>query len=234
MGQALQTVAKTVHIALTPVSALVWGYDQIKDFVSKKVSEKLQYTPIERIESPSPNVAGPALEALRYVGYEENLRELFANLLATSLDAETAKQAHPSFVEILKQVTPDEAKILVTISDGRSIPILTIRSEEDEKKRSGFDAYRHLCVVGLESGCDSPDLTPKYLDNLARLGLISIYYDSSYTDKDLYKPIKEHIQFDQLINNVKSGGRHPKIVEGRASLTELGKMFCQACVISRV
>ena len=36
IGQALQTVAKTVHIALAPVSALVWGYDKIKDFVSQK------------------------------------------------------------------------------------------------------------------------------------------------------------------------------------------------------
>lgn len=27
VGTALQTVAKTVHIALAPVSALVWGYD---------------------------------------------------------------------------------------------------------------------------------------------------------------------------------------------------------------
>ena len=27
LGVALQTVAKTVHIALAPVSALVWGYD---------------------------------------------------------------------------------------------------------------------------------------------------------------------------------------------------------------
>ena len=37
LGKALQTVAKTVHVALAPVSALVWGYDQIKDFVSTKV-----------------------------------------------------------------------------------------------------------------------------------------------------------------------------------------------------
>jgi len=42
VGKALQTVAKTVHIALAPVSALVWGYDQIKEFVSTKVSDRLK------------------------------------------------------------------------------------------------------------------------------------------------------------------------------------------------
>ena len=35
IGKALQTVAKTVHIALAPVSAMVWGYDQIKDGSSR-------------------------------------------------------------------------------------------------------------------------------------------------------------------------------------------------------
>src|SRR5258707_14575419 len=88
VGVGLQTVAKTIHVALAPVSALVWGYEQIKDFVSTRVAEKLKDVPPERITSPDPHVVGPALEALRYTGHEENLRELYANLLATSLDAD--------------------------------------------------------------------------------------------------------------------------------------------------
>lgn len=99
IGKALQTVAKTVHIALAPISALVWGYEQISEFVGRRVTEKLKNVPPERIQTPSPNVAVPALEALRYTGHSEPLRELFANLLATSLDSETARNAHPSFVE---------------------------------------------------------------------------------------------------------------------------------------
>ena len=65
IGTALQTVAKTVHVALAPVSALVWGYDQIKDFVSTKVADRLKNVPPENIVTPKPNVAGPALESLR-------------------------------------------------------------------------------------------------------------------------------------------------------------------------
>jgi hypothetical protein len=234
IGQALQTVAKTVHIALAPISALVWGYDKIKDFVTSKVAEKLQETPTERIQPPSPHVAGPALEALRYTGHEEDLRELFANLLATSLDSATSKEAHPSFVEMIKQITPDEAKILHVISDGRAIPVITIRSDESEQNRAGVDAFRHLCMIGIVAECRSPELTPNYLENLVRLGLLDLRYDSTYKNKELYDPIKEHHQFDELMNSVKKSGRHPRIVEGRSHLTELGKMFCKACVISRV
>ena len=58
LGKGLQTVAKTVHIALAPVSVLVWGYDQIKDFVSTKVADRLKNVSPENIITPKPNVAG--------------------------------------------------------------------------------------------------------------------------------------------------------------------------------
>ena len=90
VGKALQTVAKTVHVVLAPVSALVWGYDQIKEFVSTKVAERLKNVPPENLVTPKPNVAGPSLEALRYTGHETSLSDLYANLLATAMDTSTA------------------------------------------------------------------------------------------------------------------------------------------------
>src|SRR5947207_379089 len=75
-ARALQTVAKTIHIALAPVAALVWGYDTIKEFVSTRVAEKLAGVPAENIRTPEPHVVGPALEALRYTGHQGTLREL--------------------------------------------------------------------------------------------------------------------------------------------------------------
>lgn len=94
IGVALQTVAKTIHILLAPVSGLVWGYDQIKDFIGTRVAEKLRSVPGDRLRTPEPNIAGPALESLRYTGHNEELRELYASLLATAMDAQT--MAHGS------------------------------------------------------------------------------------------------------------------------------------------
>lgn len=128
-GKALQTVAKSVHVALAPVSALVWGYDQIKDFVSTKVAERLRNVSPENVVSPKPNVAGPALEALRYTGHESSLSDLYANLLAASMDKATASGAHPAFVEIIKQLTPDEAKLVSLFIHPMAFPIITVRWE---------------------------------------------------------------------------------------------------------
>jgi len=80
VGTALETVAKTIHIALAPISALVWGYEQLKEFISTRVAEKLEGVPEEKIQTPDPTIAGPALESLKYTGHKEDLRELYANL----------------------------------------------------------------------------------------------------------------------------------------------------------
>ena len=111
-GKALQTVGRTVNAALLPVRGLVWGIEKIEEFVQTKVTKKLSNTPVENICPPDPAVAGPALESLRYTGHKESLSELYANLLASAMDKETAKTAHPGFVEIIRNMSADEARLL--------------------------------------------------------------------------------------------------------------------------
>jgi hypothetical protein len=124
LGVALATIAKTVNVALSPISGVIWSYETIKDFVSTKVSQKLENVPPENIETPNPMVAGPALEALKYAGHEENLRNMYANLLANALDKETKNNAHPSFVEVIKQISPGEAALLLLISERSQYPVI--------------------------------------------------------------------------------------------------------------
>ena len=47
IGQSLETVTKVVNIALSPIKALVWGYDKIEEFITTSVSEKLKNIPEE-------------------------------------------------------------------------------------------------------------------------------------------------------------------------------------------
>lgn len=112
VGTALQTVAKTVHIALAPVSVLIWGYDQIKDWVQKTVTEKLKDVPPEEIVPPRVAVAGPTIEALRFAAEEPTMRELYANLLATSMTAKRQGKAHPAYVDIIRQLEVIDVHVL--------------------------------------------------------------------------------------------------------------------------
>lgn len=239
VGIALQTVAKTMHIALAPVSALVWGYDQLKDFLSTRVAEKLKDVPPECIATPKPNVAGPALEALRYSGHEESLREMYANLLAASMDIRTAQGAHPSFVEIIKQLTPDEARLLQLFAKPRPLPLVTVRKTfkvETSTEWGGWNLLTNFSLLGWEAGCEYPALAPTYLNNLCRLGLAEVLTGQEYSVPRLYDEIENHIIIQELKLNFELNNLDDKFtikfVRGLLRVSELGHLFSNTCVVS--
>ncbi|WFB36035.1 DUF4393 domain-containing protein [Kiritimatiellota bacterium B12222] len=232
IGKSLETVAKTVNVALAPLRALVWGYDQIEGFVSKNVTEKLRNTPKEEIISPSPNVAGPALEALRYAGHEESLRELYANLLASSMDAATASTAHPGFVEILKQITPDEAKLLVILAPNRPLPLLNVRAENKDRNMGGRDVLVNFSLYGEEAGCEHVHLTPSYLDNLSRLGLIEVPTFYEYKYPNVYAPLENHPTVKAVKEQIEQTDTMRCVIQKRGiRVTQLGRQFINSCVV---
>ena len=58
----------------------------------------------------------------------EELRNMYANLLAASMLKDEKENAHPSFVEIIKQLSPDEAKLLKKISEsGDAYPLIDVK-----------------------------------------------------------------------------------------------------------
>lgn len=231
-GKALVTVAKTVNVALAPFKVLVWGYEQIEVFVSSRVADKLQNTPKEEIVTPKLNVAGPALESLRYAGHEESLRELYANLLAASMDSLTSIEAHPGFVEILKQITPDEAKILKLFVDKRPFPLLDVRKEFTEVSKGWQNVLTSFSTLGEEAGCENASFTPSYLDNLSRLGLIELPQDCSYTAPNVYDHLENH---PTVIVHKKKLENSPNLkfnIKRRvAEATHLGRQFINICVV---
>lgn len=233
VGAALQTVAKTLHILLAPVSGLVWGYDKIRDFVGEKVAQKLSGVPAEELRSPEPHVAGPALEALRYTGYQESLRDMYANLLATSIDTKTAQHAHPAFVEIIRQMSPDEALIVRALASRGAVPTIDIRAEK-KASNVGHWRLRHFSLLPYEAQCASPNLGSNYLVNLARLGVIEIrerYRLQADDGTNLYSPLLDFPDVRLLKEQLDaSTDQKPSIAYGAVMFTQLGDQFCSACV----
>lgn len=234
VGVALQTVAKTIHILLAPVSGLVWGYDQIKDFVGTRVAEKLSSVPKERLRTPEPNIAGPALESLRYTGHKEELRELYASLLATAMDAENMAQAHPAFVEMIRQLSSDEAKIVRSLAYSGARALIDVRDHQDIPPAGGHWVLKHFSMVPYETDCATPGFGSAYMVNLQRLGLVELrenYQLNPRNDVDQYQVLLDHPTIKSLSEEIKQvPGHRPVIWRGAVHLTPLGRQFCQACV----
>jgi hypothetical protein len=233
IGKGLCTIAKTVHLALAPVAALVWGFDQIKDYAHKRVAEKLERVPPERIATPSPSVAGPALEALRYNGHDPDLREMYATLLATAMDTETALTAHPAFVEIIKQLTPDEAKLLRWFSGPEQpLPVIKVSAGLGQGK-GAVAVMENFSLLGEKAGCVASGLTSSYLTNICRLGLIQIP-DSFYADETVYDELLSHPHIMLVKQAIAARGRVFEVNKRIIEVTPLGRQFIDACVQSKV
>ena len=230
VGKGLQTIARTVNLALEPFNGLVWGYDQIKEFISAKLAEKLKDTPQENISPPKASIAGPLLESLRYIGSESSLSELYANLLATAMDKSTAPEAHPAFVELIRQMTSDEAKIMELFLSRDAYPLISIRAEL-KNQSGGYDHTVLINDLGESAQCERPEMSPFYIDNLRRLGLVELPSSYFLHDEGGFNKLESSAETNEILENIKLNPElNPRIIRGGVKLSPLGHLFIKACI----
>lgn len=155
---------------------------------------------------------------------------MYATVLANSMDKFTKEGIHPGFVEIIKQLSSDEAKILRYMHLRTTLPIITLRFEDE--KGAGFDVIKNYSDVGELINCVVPHNIGLYFDNLQRLGLISIDNTVALLDKNLYAPLKNN---EYILDEMKQAKDRPDqnkavLKEGVVVLSDYGKAFCKACV----
>jgi hypothetical protein len=234
VGKALETVAKTINLALAPIAALVWGYDQIKYFISTRVAEKLKDVPLSNIQTPNPTVVGPALEALRYTGHEEVLREMYANLLASAINVDTAKYAHPAFVDIIKNMTSDEAKIMNQMALVESEALISMKAVINVSGTFNY-VLNNYSGIARKTGCSLPDYISNYIDNLCRLGLLEIPSGLTLANQDMYDKLinDPYIQDLKKLHEKKPGVVRVVIENKGLAITDFGKQFSKACILPK-
>jgi hypothetical protein len=233
IGKSLETVTKTVNIALAPIKALVWGFEQIEQYVSKRVAEKLSKIPEENIVTPSPQIAGPAVEALRYTGHDENLRELFSNLLATAMDKETVHKAHPGYVDIIKNISSDEAILLSAFTTRSNYPLIDVQAKFREGKVGYNLMYTKYSHLHKRIKVNRPDLMPSYIDNLCRLGILEVPSGIHMTAPNIYEPLENDVDLYSLKETIEKMNCDVDFNRGVVKPTSFGTLFIQNVVIEK-
>jgi abortive infection alpha-like protein len=229
-GQELEVIAKAVGIALAPLHVLVWGYERIGVFIEQKVSEKLQNVPAKHIVSPVLTVAGPLIEALRFAGDDEVLRELYANILANAMDSMTSNLAHPAFIEILKNLSSDEALLLKAFIQTNSFPIIDIQIS-DEGQQGYVPAIASFGIFHKGLGMRNENLLPNYLENLCRLGLLEIPETLHLQAEELYKPLIEDPYITEAQQKLMTNfNKISKIKKRMVGITYFGNQFVNIVV----
>ncbi|HVR95446.1 MAG TPA: DUF4393 domain-containing protein [Thermoanaerobaculia bacterium] len=172
LGQSLLVVAKTVNVALSPLSATVWGFDRIRDWLLATLTRKLSKTPVGQIQTPPRQIAGQVLLNLQFVIDEEYLREMYANLLASAMDSSSAGKAHPAYVSILQQISSDEARLLSFLG---KLPReeLSWAEQHEEGMAKSIPIEGKWLYVCSQAGVVNLENAGAYLDNLLRLRIFT-------------------------------------------------------------
>lgn len=229
LGKGFLTLAKTVNMALSPLSGMVWGYEKISQYLESSIANKLKGVSEERIIIPDPSVAGPAIEALRFTAHNEEIREMFSSLLATAMNSDIAEKAHPSFVEIIKQLSPDEAKLISNIPHNGLFPLVGVNSVEKKEFGGFYVLKKNFSNLPYILNCSHPEMTSSYFENLDRLGLISIDTVTRILEEDTYRPLEEHLVIQSVVASVRDPLREANIIRYSFSRTEFGEKFINAC-----
>lgn len=236
LGRGLETVARTINAALIPLRAAIWGMDKIERWLIPSLAENLRGVPEDRIQVPSPLIAGPTIEALRFAASEETLREMYSKLLAAAMDAETARGAHPAFVDVLRQLTSDEARILgvlaAGLADRDAYPLVEIRAQRKDPEAGWSRSLTNFSTIARDAGCTAPDLCATYLENLARSGLIEMQ-DHTLVDKSGYEEIEQTEIVLRVVASLEAeDDRSPEIHRSAFAITNFGRQFLETCVLS--
>ena len=120
--------------------------------------------PPEKFVEPEPYIVGSAMLAMTFTLDCEELRNLYANLLASSMNSDIKDNVHPAFTEIIKQLSPDEARIMEYISNVGLIPFVHIHTRIGEK--SYRMEYQYITNIPERVNIQNQKKIPEYIENL--------------------------------------------------------------------
>lgn len=235
IGKSLKTLGGVINVALAPLAAMVYGYEKIKDQLSVRLEKRLSKINPENIVTPRLQIVGPLLDKYKYVHDNEELSEMFINVLANAMDRDNVQKAHPSFVNVISELSPDEARLIKTIHNEHVLPKLDVKSTPNVPENSGyFLILENFTLLGDKANLVYPDLTSSYISNLERLQIISCSagsFQESYTHQEHYAPLENDPRIIALLKKYKVSNKI-EIVRGIIRITDFGKLFIQGVVQS--
>lgn len=204
LGKVGVDLAKTARLLLAPLQIAATFQDRLERFLCE-MNERIPET--RRIEV-APEISGPAIESMRFIDESNVLWSLFKEVLYKSADQKYVELVHPSFVQIIKQLTRDEAFLLLKLDEVSFHIVDTMRYNQAEN--SFFNREVEKSTIPTEDLL-SPDSMSIYYSHLESLSLVTW-------------PITK--QEPIYANGVQVAIRRFSQID----LTDFGKLFISACV----
>ena len=109
-----------VSLAFTPVMMLKSKRDIYLEKYVADLKQKVDKISEENLIEPPAHIVGPALEDIGKYYYDvQHVKEMYANLICSSLNKEKIEMIHPSYLQIIKSMSPLEADLFQNYFTGK-------------------------------------------------------------------------------------------------------------------
>lgn len=209
------------------------------DAYKNDILQEISQIPPEKIKEPALNIIGPAIEASKYYIDDETIRQMFAKLISASMNTDSDTSIHPSYVEVIKQMTPTDALVLKSLASNNnsgSIANLSVTVSTGGTKTVFTNLY-----LGTEKITDQNQIGLS-LSNLSRLGVLELDHSKQSADESTYDAFKDISQYAALKLHISQNNSTittqndvqklsgPNVEKGIARLTAFGTNFCEICL----
>ena len=229
-GKTAALVPQTINAALVPLRQWIAQREYNLAETEKLIAEKMANVSAEKIITPEPYVAIPAIQAISYCMNNEELRNLYANLLSKSMNIDTKNSVHPAFVEIIKQLSPMDTNIFNSSYTCVIKPLIDLEiifpKNDGGGSKIAFNNLSWITKYSFEKVSIS-------IDNLSRLKLISIS-NHWYINDEHYMLVKNSSAYKMChsaLTKALKPGQEINEIKKVLDVTEFGKQFYKICAI---
>lgn len=137
-------------------------------WLAARVEELTKEVPPEKLVDPDPRIIGPIIMDIGLSVDEDEIKEMYAKLASADINADTKNLAHPSFVEIIKQMSVTDTKVLEAMVRHESIFVARMKNLHGP----GDITLGQILSFEVKGVSDADALFSIY--NLTRLGVVEM------------------------------------------------------------
>ncbi len=228
VGKLAARIPRAINAAFSGLDKWILNKEYRIDETKKLLAYKLENVDPQKIVEPEPYVAIPAIQSISYSMNSEELRNLYANLLAKAMNIDTKETVHPAYIETIKQLSPDDAAYFKHIGSLDYRPMIDV-----VLNLSSSSMIRIAGNINLFSNDHAPNFE-LVLDGLSRLGLVNVPSGIWYGNESVYEKLISLLKKDFILENYTS--QFPNAIDitfikKKLDITTYGKNFYNTCCI---
>ena len=146
------------------------------------------------------------------------------------IDLEKDK-VHPAFIEVIKQLTPNEAKFIDLIKDKFELPLIDVlRYTHGSSFEIDLRNFSLILENMYDNDADHIKYSEMFINNLCRLKIIDIPSWTRMTGNSIYQDLESHHIVTKLLKEKLVNGQYREIYRKKFDITAFGREFINVCV----